>query len=139
MHQPYSMRAQAALTDIDPAFTASWQGIPIVDIRPEGLLSPIVGMLQRQTAIVIAGSLVIFHVGIGWIGWRLFHVLSPEVREAFLASSEVRSSEEHSDSIDQIAGAATSLSSAARRVAQRVGTFRLGDTPARGTPAVLMP
>lgn len=83
MHQPYSMRPQAALTDMEPAFTASWQGIPIVDIRPEELLSPIGGMLQRQTAIVIAGSPVIFHVGIGWIGWRLFHVLSPEVREAF--------------------------------------------------------
>jgi methyl-accepting chemotaxis protein len=45
-------------------------------------------------------------------------------------------SEEQSDSIDEIAGAANSLSSAARRVAQLVGTFKLGDTPARGLPAV---
>ena len=36
-------------------------------------------------------------------------------------------SEEQSDSIDQIAGAASSLSSAAKRVAQLVGTFKLGD------------
>lgn len=45
-------------------------------------------------------------------------------------------SEEQSDSIDEIAGAASSLSSAARRVAQLVGTFKLGDTPARGMPVV---
>ena len=45
-------------------------------------------------------------------------------------------SEEQSDSIDEIAGAANSLSSAARRVAQLVGTFKLGDTPSRGMPAV---
>jgi methyl-accepting chemotaxis protein len=45
-------------------------------------------------------------------------------------------SEEQSDSIDEIAGAASSLSSAARRVAQLVGTFKLGDTPPRGMPAV---
>lgn len=79
------------MTDTEQAFTPSWEGIPVVDIRPEGPLSPIVGMLQRQTALVIVASLAIFHVGIGWIGWRLFHVLSPGVREAFLASSEVRS------------------------------------------------
>jgi len=45
-------------------------------------------------------------------------------------------SEEQSDSIDKIAGAANSLSTAARRVAQLVGTFKLGDTPAGGSPAV---
>ena len=45
-------------------------------------------------------------------------------------------SEEQSDSIDEIAGAANSLSSAARRVAQLVGTFKLGDTPPRPAPAV---
>ena len=45
-------------------------------------------------------------------------------------------SEEQSDSIDEIAGAANSLSSAARRVAQLVGTFKLGDTPSRGMPVV---
>jgi len=45
-------------------------------------------------------------------------------------------SEEQSDSIDEIAGAANSLSSAARRVAQLVGTFKLGDTPSRQMPAV---
>jgi len=45
-----------------------------------------------------------------------------------------RGSEEQSDSIDEIAGAANSLSSAAKRVAQLVGEFKLGNTPARGTP-----
>jgi len=45
-------------------------------------------------------------------------------------------SEEQSDSIDKIAGAASSLSSAAKRVAQLVGTFKLGDTPVHGTPVV---
>ena len=48
-------------------------------------------------------------------------------------------SEEQSDSIDEIAGAANSLSSAARRVAQLVGTFKLGDTPARPSQAVRTP
>ena len=45
-------------------------------------------------------------------------------------------SEEQSDNIDEIAGAASSLSSAARRVAQLVGTFKLGDTPSRGVAVV---
>lgn len=48
-------------------------------------------------------------------------------------------SEEQSDNIDEIAGAASSLSSAARRVAQLVGTFKLGDTPSGAVPAVQVP
>jgi len=131
------------------------------------------GMLQGRAAIVLVLSLAVIHVGIAWFLYRLFNVLSPDVRRAWSASIETAveesnhlvvdmtqrldnlalgtqgfagamhhvatASEEQSDSIDKIAGAATSLSSAARRVARLVGTFKLGDTPARGMPAVQSP
>ncbi|MEO5902690.1 MAG: hypothetical protein ABIQ55_01630 [Gemmatimonadaceae bacterium] len=42
--------------------------------------------LSRQAAFPIS----IVHVGIGWMAYRLFHQLSPHVRAAFLACSDVR-------------------------------------------------
>lgn len=71
--------------------TPHWAGIPIVEVKSPGFFSPVVGMLQRKAAAVMILSLTVFHIGIGWIFYRLFHVLSPEVRAAFLDSSEVQS------------------------------------------------
>ncbi|HVF40494.1 MAG TPA: methyl-accepting chemotaxis protein, partial [Gemmatimonadaceae bacterium] len=91
MHLRHSTHSGPQSALLDSALTPSWEGIPVVDIRAEGFLSPIVGMLQRQTAFVILAALVVFHAGIGWVAYRLFHVLPTDVRDAFLASSEVRS------------------------------------------------
>ena len=69
----------------------TWGGIPIVDVKAPSFFSPVAGMLQRKAAAVMVLSLLTFHIGIAWILYRLFHVLSPEVRQAFLASPEVHS------------------------------------------------
>jgi methyl-accepting chemotaxis protein len=71
--------------------TPTWAGTPIVEVKSPGFFSPVVGMLQRKAAAVMVGSLTVFHIGIGWIVYRLFHVLSPEVRASFLDSSDVQS------------------------------------------------
>lgn len=84
------MHPQFPLTETDSRRTPAWKGIPIVDVKSPGFFSPVVGMLQRKAAAVMIASLTVFHVGIGWIVYRLFHVLSPEVRSAFLDSSEVQ-------------------------------------------------
>ncbi len=69
----------------------TWGGIPIVDVKAPSFFSPVAGMLQRKAAAVMVLSLLTFHAGIAWILYRLFHVLSPEVRQAFIASTEVHS------------------------------------------------
>ncbi|MEO8577779.1 MAG: methyl-accepting chemotaxis protein [Gemmatimonadales bacterium] len=76
--------------DTDPELTQSWDGIPIVEIKSDGLMSPLIGFLQRQAAFVIIFSISAVHVAIGWMAYRLFHLLSPDVQRAFLASSDVR-------------------------------------------------
>ena len=76
--------------DTEHAFTPSWNGIPIVEIKTDGILGPLIGLLQRQAAFVIVFAISIVHVGIGWMAYRLFHLLSPDVRAAFLASADVR-------------------------------------------------
>ena len=78
------------LNDTDHAFTPSWNGIPIVEIKSDGILRPLLGLLQRQAAFVIVFAISIVHVGIGWMAYRLFHLLSPDVRAAFIASADVR-------------------------------------------------
>ena len=211
------MHPQFPLTDKHRRFTPRWDGIPPTDVNPPGFFAPVMGMLQSRAAIVLVLSLAVFHVGIARFLYRLFNVLSPQVRRAILASSEVQSTlvwgavwvlgllllawlivlrlieqqvtkpvaelarvseavasgelsvpftpshvnsevgrlsratsgmivalrrragTMRSSARDTIAGAASSLSSAARRVAQLVGTFKLGDTPARGMPAVQSP
>ncbi|MEP6904871.1 MAG: methyl-accepting chemotaxis protein, partial [Gemmatimonadales bacterium] len=85
------MHPQFPLTETESQKTPAWKGIPIVDVKSPGFFSPVVGMLQRKAAAVMVASLTVFHVGIGWIVYRLFHVLSPEVRAAFLDSSDVQS------------------------------------------------
>ena len=90
---------QQQLSPIGPAyepnttereFTPSWNGIPIVEIKSDGVFSPLIGLLQRQAAFVIIFAISIVHVGIGWVAYRLFHLLTPDVRAAFLASADVR-------------------------------------------------
>jgi methyl-accepting chemotaxis protein len=90
---------QQQLSPIGPAFepnapehefTPSWNGIPIVEIKSVSMFSPLIGLLQRQAAFVIVFAISIVHVGIGWIAYRLFHLLTPDVRAAFLASDDVR-------------------------------------------------
>ena len=78
------------LNEAEHAFTPSWDGIPVVEIKSGGLLAPLIGLLQRQAAFVIVFAISIVHVGIGWMAYRLFHLLSPDVRAAFIASADVR-------------------------------------------------
>ena len=85
------MHPQFPLTETERRMKPTWGGIPVVDVKAPSFFSPVAGMLQRKAAVVMVLSLVTFHVGIAWILYRLFHVLSPEVRQAFLASPEVRS------------------------------------------------
>ncbi|HEY8166872.1 MAG TPA: methyl-accepting chemotaxis protein [Gemmatimonadaceae bacterium] len=56
-----------------------------------GLLAPMVGMLQRRAAAVMVMSLLIFHFGIAWVCLRLLNFFTPEMRSAFFASPEVKS------------------------------------------------
>src|SRR6478672_116696 len=90
---------QQQLSPIGPAFepnapehefTPSWNGIPIVEIKSVSIFSPLIGLLQRQAAFVIIFAISIVHVGIGWVAYRLFHLLTPDVRAAFLTSADVR-------------------------------------------------
>jgi len=90
MHQLSPMGPALELRDTDPTLTPSWNGIPIVEIKSDGLFAPLIGLLQRQAAFVIIFSISAVHVGIGWMAYRLFHLLSPDVQRAFLASSDVR-------------------------------------------------
>ena len=85
------MHPQFPLTETERRMTPTWAGIPVVEVKLPGFFSPVVGMLQRKAAAVMVLSLTVFHVGIAWIIYRLFHVLSPEVRASFLDSSEVQS------------------------------------------------
>ncbi len=78
------------LTETDPVLTPSWDGIPAVELESKGIFSPLIGLLQRQAAFVIVFSISVVHVGIGWMAYRLFHLLSPDVQRAFLASADVR-------------------------------------------------
>ena len=78
------------LAETEKTFTPSWEGIPVVDIRSRGIFGPVVGLMQRQTAFAVIFSISLVHVGIGWMAYRLFHLLSPDVQRAFLASADVR-------------------------------------------------
>jgi methyl-accepting chemotaxis protein len=85
------MHPQFPLTETERRMKPTWGGIPIVDVKAPSFFSPVAGMLQRKAAAVMVLSLLTFHAGIAWILYRLFHVLSPEVRQAFIASTEVHS------------------------------------------------
>ena len=85
------MHPQFPLTEAERGTTPKWTGIPIVEVRAAAFFSPVAGMLQRKAAAIMVLSVTLFHVGIGWILYHLFHLLSPDVRSAFLASPEVHS------------------------------------------------
>ena len=78
------------LSETNHTRTPSWDGIPVVEIKPDGLLSPLLGMLQRQAAFAILFAISAVHVGTGWMAYRLFHMLTPDVQRAFMASADVR-------------------------------------------------
>lgn len=84
------MGAAFRLSDTERTLTPSWDGVPIVEMKSAGLLSPFIGLLQRQAAFVIIFAVSTVNVGIGWTAYRLSHLLSPDVQRAFLASSDVR-------------------------------------------------
>jgi methyl-accepting chemotaxis protein len=85
------MHPQFPQTDSHRRLTPAWDGIPVVEVKSGAFFSPVFGMLQSRAAVVMVLSLVVFHVGIAWFVYRLFQVLPPEVRQSFLASSEVQS------------------------------------------------
>jgi methyl-accepting chemotaxis protein len=85
------MHPQFPLTEAERGTTPKWTGIPIVEVRAAAFFSPVAGMLQRKAAAIMVLSVTLFHIGIGWILYHLFHLLSPNVRNAFLASPEVHS------------------------------------------------
>jgi methyl-accepting chemotaxis protein len=83
------MHPQFPLTEAERQMTPTWTGIPVVEVKAASYFAPVMGMLQRKAAMVMIFALMVFHVGIAGIVYRLFHVLSPEVRRSFLASPEV--------------------------------------------------
>ncbi len=73
-----------------PTFTPSWDGVPVVDVRPERFGGALVALMQRNAVLVVVFAISIAHVGVGWMAYRLFHLLSPDVQSAFIASTDVR-------------------------------------------------
>src|SRR4029079_5293708 len=89
MHQLSPMGPTLELTEAERQYTPSWDGIPVVDVH-RSFFSPFVSFFQRHAAFAIVFSVSVAQVGIGWIAYRLFHLLSPDVQRAFLASGDVR-------------------------------------------------
>jgi hypothetical protein len=87
MHQLSPMGPTLEFPETDRNQTPTWDGIPIVDVESNGFLSSVKGVLQRQAAFVVVFSISILQVGIGWMAYRLFHLLSPDVQRIFLASA----------------------------------------------------
>ena len=71
-------------------FTPSWDGIPIVEVKSDSVVGSIFGHLQKHAAFAVVFAISVAHVGVGWMAYRLFHLLSPDVRSAFIASAYVR-------------------------------------------------
>ncbi len=89
-HQLSPIGAAYQLEDAPRAFTPSWDGIPAVELRPEGIKSTVMAAIQRHAALVVIFAISVAHVGVGWMAYRLFHLLSPDVQSAFIASADVR-------------------------------------------------
>jgi methyl-accepting chemotaxis protein len=85
------MHPQFPRIDAHQRLTPTWAGIPPVEVKSPAFFAPVMGMLQRKAAAVIVLALVVFHLGIAWIAYRLLYALSPQARESFLASSDVQS------------------------------------------------
>jgi len=89
MHQLSPMGPTLELTEAERQYTPSWDGIPVVDVN-HSVFSPFVAFFRRHAAFAIVFSVSVAQFGIGWIAYRLFHLLSPDVQRAFLASDDVR-------------------------------------------------
>jgi methyl-accepting chemotaxis protein len=90
MHQLSPMGPSLELAEVERKYTPSWDGIPVVDLKSRGFLSPLGNFFQRHSAFAVVFSISIVQVSIGWMAYRLFHLLSPDVQRAFLASGDVR-------------------------------------------------
>ena len=90
MHQLSPMGPSLELAEVERKYTPSWDGIPVVDMKSRGFLAPVGNFLQRHSAFAVVFSVSIVQVSIGWMAYRLFHLLSPDVQRAFLASADVR-------------------------------------------------
>jgi methyl-accepting chemotaxis protein len=91
MQQQLSPMAPAyALDESARTFTPSWDGIPAVDAKPDGFVNTILALVQQHAAFVVVFAISAAHVGVGWMTYRLFHLLSPDVQSAFMASADVR-------------------------------------------------
>jgi methyl-accepting chemotaxis protein len=69
----------------------TWTGIPAVEVSPGGVFAPVLGMLQSKPTAVLVLAMAVFHLGLAWFVYRLFHAFSPQERQAFLASADVQS------------------------------------------------
>ena len=78
------------LTEAERQYTPSWTGTPVVEVNPHGLVAPTLGFFQRHAILAVMFSVSVVQVAIGWIAYRLFHLLSPDVQRVFLASGDVR-------------------------------------------------
>ena len=90
MHQLSPMGPGLELAEVERKYTPSWDGIPVVDMKSRGFLAPLGNFFQRHSAFAVVFSVSIVQVSIGWMAYRLFHLLSPDVQRAFLASADVR-------------------------------------------------
>ena len=90
MHQLSPMGPSLEFTEIERALTPSWDGIPVVDVKSRGFLSPLGNFFKRHSAFAVVFAVSLVQVSIGWMAYRLFHMLSPDVQRAFLASADVR-------------------------------------------------
>lgn len=90
MHQLSPMVPSIELGDRDRAYTPSWDGIPVVEVKSRGVFGKLSLLAHRHSAFAVVFSISTVHLGIGWMAYRLFHLLSPDVQAAFLASADVR-------------------------------------------------
>ncbi|HEX2722301.1 MAG TPA: methyl-accepting chemotaxis protein, partial [Gemmatimonadaceae bacterium] len=90
MHQLSPIGPALTLDTPERRVTPLWEGIPVVEITSSGPLASVISALQKHAAFAILFSISALHVGIGWVAYRLFHLLSPDVQRAFLASADVR-------------------------------------------------
>ncbi|MEO8194577.1 MAG: methyl-accepting chemotaxis protein [Gemmatimonadales bacterium] len=78
------------LAELERTLTPSWDGIPVVDLETHGILSRVSAVIGRQAVLLIVLSMSVVQVAIGWIGYRLLHLLSPDLGQALLTSGDIR-------------------------------------------------
>lgn len=78
------------LSEVERRYTPTWDGTPVIEPRSTAAVARLGNFIRRHGAFAIVFSISIVQVSIGWVAYRLFHMLSPDVQRAFLASSDVR-------------------------------------------------